>query len=32
MRFHEQWLGIDTISALTKDPTVYPTFSPLLAY
>jgi hypothetical protein len=29
--FHEQWLGIDTISALTKDPTVYPTFSPLLA-
>jgi len=29
--FHEQWLGIDTISALTKDPTVYPNFSPLLA-
>jgi len=30
--FQEQWLGIDTISALTKDPTVYPNFSPLLAY
>ncbi len=29
--FHEQWLGVDTISALTKDPTVYSTFSPLLA-
>jgi hypothetical protein len=29
--FHKQWLGIDSISALTKDPTVYPTFSPLLA-
>jgi hypothetical protein len=29
--FHEQWLGIDTISALTKDPTVYPGFSPLRA-
>ncbi len=29
--FHEQWLGVDTISALTKDPTVYMGFTPLLA-
>jgi hypothetical protein len=29
--FHEQWLGIDSISALTKDPDAYPPFSALLA-
>jgi hypothetical protein len=30
--FQEQWLGIDSISALTKSPVAYPSFSPLLAY
>ena len=29
--FHEQWLGIDTIGALTKDPIAYPNFGALLA-
>jgi hypothetical protein len=30
--FHEGWLGVDTISALTKDATAFPNFTPLLAY
>jgi len=30
-RMHEEWLGIDTVSALTKDPVAFPTFTPLLA-
>jgi Protein of unknown function (DUF1592)/Protein of unknown function (DUF1588)/Protein of unknown function (DUF1595)/Protein of unknown function (DUF1587)/Protein of unknown function (DUF1585) len=30
-RFHEQWLGVDTISALTKNPINFPKFSALLA-
>jgi hypothetical protein len=30
-RFHEQWLGVDTVSAMTKNPISFPTFSGLLA-
>ena len=31
VRMHELWLGIDTISALTKDPVAFPKFTSLLA-
>jgi Protein of unknown function (DUF1592)/Protein of unknown function (DUF1588)/Protein of unknown function (DUF1595)/Protein of unknown function (DUF1587)/Protein of unknown function (DUF1585) len=31
VRMHELWLGIDTISALTKDPVAFPKFNSLLA-
>lgn len=31
IKMHEQWLGIDTVSALTKDPVAFPQFTPLLA-
>ncbi len=30
--FHQQWLGIDSIGALTKDAGPFPSFTPLLAY
>jgi hypothetical protein len=32
VHFHQQWLGIDSISALAKDPQPFPNFTPLLAY
>jgi len=32
VKFHMQWLGTDTISALAKDMNAYPDFNPLLAY
>jgi hypothetical protein len=32
VRFHQQWLGIDSIGALAKDPEPFPAFTPLLAY
>lgn len=31
VKMHEQWLGIDTVSALTKDATAWPSFTPALA-
>jgi hypothetical protein len=30
-RFHEQWLGIDAVNALTKNPINFPAFNGLLA-
>jgi Protein of unknown function (DUF1592)/Protein of unknown function (DUF1588)/Protein of unknown function (DUF1595)/Protein of unknown function (DUF1585)/Protein of unknown function (DUF1587) len=27
VKMHEEWLGIDTVSALTKDPVAFPTFT-----
>jgi hypothetical protein len=32
VRFHQQWLGIDSIGALSKDAMRFPAFTPLLAY
>jgi hypothetical protein len=29
--FHNQWLGLSAISALEKDPTIYPAFTPAIA-
>jgi hypothetical protein len=31
VKMHQEWLGIDTVSALTKDPTAWPQFTPVLA-
>lgn len=30
--FHEQWLGIDSINALTKSATEFPKFTPAISY
>jgi hypothetical protein len=32
VKFHTQWLGTDTVSALAKDDKAFPDFNPLLAY
>jgi hypothetical protein len=32
IEFHEEWLGIDSIGALTKDASPFPNFTPLLAF
>jgi hypothetical protein len=32
VKMHEQWLGIDSINALSKNPGAFPTFTSTLAY